>query len=296
MNIRIELIDADKEQPRQLFIEEEMEELESSIRANGILQPLIVEKDYGEKGRYLLLDGERRYRCAKKLNFEEVPVVIVQGPLSFADRTIKRFHIQEKHKNWTLFDRAASIAMLRDRSNLTLADIAERLDMKVPLVHAWISMTSFTKEGQKMMVDRKMKFTFLLYLVRVVKGLADIGKYDQLAVERVMLQRYECGELNIQSVNRLSQLVIDSEISTKLKLRLVEDLDYTVQHFFEDSGAAAEEQILRVFELSNELMRQLEKLETFAAFDDQTQETLKRLSVLIAKKMRLKEPQNGERD
>lgn len=61
-------------QPRKLFPKEELEELASSIEQKGILQPLLVRPLGG--GKYELIAGERRYRAAKQVGFEKVPVII----------------------------------------------------------------------------------------------------------------------------------------------------------------------------------------------------------------------------
>jgi ParB family chromosome partitioning protein len=60
-------------QPRVVFQPERLEELAASIRANGILQPLIVRR---HEAQFQLVAGERRWRAAKLAGLREVPVVI----------------------------------------------------------------------------------------------------------------------------------------------------------------------------------------------------------------------------
>ena len=61
-------------QPRREFSETELEELTSSIRENGLLQPLLVRP--AGPGRYELVAGERRLRSIQRLGWQEVPVVV----------------------------------------------------------------------------------------------------------------------------------------------------------------------------------------------------------------------------
>lgn len=61
-------------QPRREFPETELEELTSSIKENGLLQPLLVRPD--GPGRYELVAGERRLRSVQRLGWQEVPVVV----------------------------------------------------------------------------------------------------------------------------------------------------------------------------------------------------------------------------
>ena len=63
-------------QPRKEFSEAELEELTSSIRENGLLQPLLVRP--AGPGRYELVAGERRFRSIQRLGWQEVPVVVRQ--------------------------------------------------------------------------------------------------------------------------------------------------------------------------------------------------------------------------
>jgi len=61
------------EQPRQVFDQEELESLAASIRAHGVLSPLVVRRS---EGRYVLIAGERRLRASALAGLEEVPVVV----------------------------------------------------------------------------------------------------------------------------------------------------------------------------------------------------------------------------
>ena len=61
-------------QPRKEFSEAELEELTSSIRENGLLQPLLVRP--AATGRYELVAGERRFRAIQRLGWQEAPVIV----------------------------------------------------------------------------------------------------------------------------------------------------------------------------------------------------------------------------
>jgi ParB family transcriptional regulator, chromosome partitioning protein len=76
-HVPIDAIDANPLQPRRLFNAERLDELAQSIRANGIIQPLVVRRS-GE--RYQLVAGERRWRAAKLAEAQQVPVVVRDIP------------------------------------------------------------------------------------------------------------------------------------------------------------------------------------------------------------------------
>lgn len=69
----IEEIKPNREQPRKNFSAEKLEELASSIREKGVLQPLVVRK---RSDSYELIAGERRWRAAQRAGLRDVPVVI----------------------------------------------------------------------------------------------------------------------------------------------------------------------------------------------------------------------------
>jgi len=73
----IELIEANPLQPRRVFQHDRIEELAQSVRANGIIQPLVVRR---RDERYQIVAGERRWRAAKIAGLSTVPVVIKEIP------------------------------------------------------------------------------------------------------------------------------------------------------------------------------------------------------------------------
>src|ERR1700683_997078 len=77
LHLDIDLIDPSPYQPRSRFREEALEELARSIRASGIVQPLVVRK---VGARHQLIAGERRWRAAQRAGLSRVPIVIRNVP------------------------------------------------------------------------------------------------------------------------------------------------------------------------------------------------------------------------
>lgn len=71
--VPIDEIRPNPEQPREVFVKEAIEELAASIKAHGVLMPLVVRR---EEGRYVLVAGERRLRAAALAGLSEVPVLV----------------------------------------------------------------------------------------------------------------------------------------------------------------------------------------------------------------------------
>ncbi len=74
--IPIELIRRNADQPRRTFDEAELEELASSVRERGVLQPILVRPAPGADGEYQIVAGERRWRAAQRAGMRAVPAVV----------------------------------------------------------------------------------------------------------------------------------------------------------------------------------------------------------------------------
>ena len=74
-NVRISMIEPDREQPRKQFNEEKLSELADNISQMGLLQPIIV-RPAEVQGRYTIVAGERRWRAARIAGLSEIPVIV----------------------------------------------------------------------------------------------------------------------------------------------------------------------------------------------------------------------------
>ena len=122
--INVDQIIPNKHQPRQIFIEESMNELVESIKENGILQPLSVRKL--KEGMYELIAGERRLRAAKKIKLKKVPVYVIK--VENDDQMLKLALIENiQRQDLSSMEEAEGYALLRGKYNLSESQIAERV-------------------------------------------------------------------------------------------------------------------------------------------------------------------------
>ena len=77
--LRISDLVSNKFQPRKIFDEENLKDLANSIKARGIIQPIIVRKSDQEKSKYEIIAGERRWLAAQKAGLHDVPVVVTEA-------------------------------------------------------------------------------------------------------------------------------------------------------------------------------------------------------------------------
>ncbi|HOT99601.1 MAG TPA: ParB/RepB/Spo0J family partition protein [Anaerolineaceae bacterium] len=117
-------ISPNPQQPRKVFEEEQLEDLATSIKQHGIIQPLIVIAAEGVD-RYTLIAGERRLRAAKLAGLKDVPAIVrtasQQEQLEFA--IIE--NVQREDLN--PIERARAYQSLADQFSLTHEDIAQRV-------------------------------------------------------------------------------------------------------------------------------------------------------------------------
>ena len=73
--VPIETLKPNPDQPRRQFTTESLEELTSSIREKGVLQPILVRPQPGEDGVYQIIAGERRWRAAQAARLKSVPII-----------------------------------------------------------------------------------------------------------------------------------------------------------------------------------------------------------------------------
>lgn len=73
LDLELDLIDPNKEQPRKRFDQNELENLAESMRSVGVIQPITVAES---NGRYMIIAGERRWRAAKLAGLQSIPALV----------------------------------------------------------------------------------------------------------------------------------------------------------------------------------------------------------------------------
>ena len=77
--ISISSIVRNKNQPRKKFEKESLDELTSSIRERGIIQPIIVRKSDEQNDKFEIIAGERRWQAAQNAGLHDIPVVVIKA-------------------------------------------------------------------------------------------------------------------------------------------------------------------------------------------------------------------------
>jgi len=121
-DVDIDLVKPNPDQPRVDFRDEAIEELATSIREAGVLQPIVV---VPEAGHYKIIIGERRYRAALKVGLKKVPVLIRNIPVESQLEISLIENLQREQLN--PMEVAAAYHRLMDDLGYTQQDVAEKV-------------------------------------------------------------------------------------------------------------------------------------------------------------------------
>jgi ParB family transcriptional regulator, chromosome partitioning protein len=140
------------DQPRQHFDQEALEQLASSIKQYGIVQPLVVTPQ--AKGGYAIVAGERRWRAAKIAKLQKIPVIV---------RTVQQLENLElalvenvQRVDLSPLEQAVSIERLHQQFSMTYVDIAKRLGKADSTVVNIVRLLQLPEVARKALQEKKI--------------------------------------------------------------------------------------------------------------------------------------------
>ncbi len=152
---RIDDIEPDPEQPRREFDEADLDDLASSFKMVGILEPLVLRETNGQAPftkRFVILAGERRWRAAPRADLEEVPYVL-RNDIAAEDVFLAQVVENTNRKDLTDFELAKSIRRVLDSNKkIKQKDIAAAMNKSKATISKVLGMLDddviqFVEEG-----------------------------------------------------------------------------------------------------------------------------------------------------
>lgn len=142
MDISIDEISPNPWQPRRDFDEESLNALASSIRENGLIQPVVVRKK--KDGTYELAAGERRWRAAKMAGLTVIPAISKE----YDDRSMAEMALVEnlQRKDLNPVDEGLAYQKLMDDYGLTQEDISRKVGKSRPYVANMVRLLALPEE------------------------------------------------------------------------------------------------------------------------------------------------------
>lgn len=151
IEIDINKIEPNKKQPRKTFEENSLEELASSIKEYGIVQPLIVRKN---EDFYEIVAGERRWRAAKIAGLKKVPAIIrdYESDLAFEIALIENI----QRENLNPIEEALSYKRLNEEFNLSQDKIAEKVGKNRTTITNSMRLLNLDERVQNFIIEGKI--------------------------------------------------------------------------------------------------------------------------------------------
>lgn len=142
MDISIDEISPNPWQPRRDFDEESLNALASSIRENGLIQPVVVRKK--KDGTYELAAGERRWRAAKMAGLTVIPAISKE----YDDRSMAEMALVEnlQRKDLNPVDEGMAYRKLMDEYGLTQENISQKVGKSRPYVANMVRLLDLPEE------------------------------------------------------------------------------------------------------------------------------------------------------
>ena len=141
-------------QPRRSFTDEHLRDLSASIKAKGIIQPLIVRKRSTGNGEYEIVAGERRWRAAQMAQLHEIPVLV----RDFTDTEVLEVAIIENIQRADLnpVEEAAGFRQLMDKFGHTQEKLAEELGKSRSHIANLLRLLHLPADVQELLVEGKL--------------------------------------------------------------------------------------------------------------------------------------------
>ena len=149
--IDIGLIDNNSSQPRKVFDADAMRELEQSILANGVLQPILVNK---VGSRYMIVAGERRWRASKNVGLKTIPALV----RNYSQKQISEIALVENLMRADLNDIEVAIGIkkLMDTHLMTQEQVSKVLGLSRPAIANFLRYLNLPKEVQALLESGKI--------------------------------------------------------------------------------------------------------------------------------------------
>jgi ParB family chromosome partitioning protein len=281
-----------------------MQILTESVRKLGILVPLTLyeapPKHLPKKEHYILLDGERRWRCAADLAMASVPAIIVDRP-SETENILTMFHIHNVREGWQLMPTALKLKVLMDELRETNErKLAELTKLSVAQVRRCKILLSYPKRFQNMMLappSERMKADFFIELDRIRRP-ATADQFepwtqhgDSVCIE-ILLRKYESDIIvavtDFRQLAEIYHAAIKNHKTRRLASEFNRFLDIPDMAIWDIDvpGATFAKEVKEMRRSAKRLVAQLEAAAVEAlASDNDLVRTLNRLRKLILEKL-----------
>jgi len=304
LDVPVSKIGPNPHNPRRLFDEEPMSILKESVAKLGILVPVTLYRAPPEhrpaNERYILLDGERRWRCAIELELVAVPAIVVERP-SNTQNILTMFHIHNLREGWQLMPTALKLKVLMDdlheRNERKLSELTK---LSISQIRRSKILLSYPTRYQNMMLappTERMKADFFIELDRIRRPALDdrfepwMERGDSRTIN-IVLEKYEREVITAVTDFRHLAEIYRAGVAQHKGRRLNSEFDKFLSRpemaieDIEVPGATFAKEAKEIQRSARRLLAQLDPLQVDVVASDATLvRTLRRLERIIHEKL-----------
>ena len=283
--------------PRLIFREDEMQELMDSISEVGIKVPVSL---YEDGQRFVLIDGERRWSCAKRLNLQSIPAITQPKPTKL-ENLLMMFNIHNVRVDWDPMPMALKLQDIRDLlakegkatnpqalsavTGVPLASVRRALDLlDLPGKYQKLLL----REAAKPRADQRVKADLF---IEIYKSLHAVERHAPEVLKTVskpqyvdsMVQKYMNGVIenvvayrDVSKIARAELAGVEKSEAVPTLVKLVTTKNYSIKDAYHDTVQAAYEQRDLVTRLQG-LAEKLVAVRTNARLPPEMRDALQRL-------------------
>ncbi len=197
VEVDLDLIEPNNFQPRTTFDEERLEQLAQSIRANGIIQPLLVRRLSGDK--YQLVAGERRWRAAQRAGLHRVPCVVKEIP---EDKMLELALIENiQRQELNAIEEAQAYKRLIEALGLTQEMVAQRVGRDRTFITNYLRLLRLPEDIQRMVETEQLSMGHARALLGV----------DEPDIQRKLAKEVSEKGLSVRQTERAIKRIVEGE-------------------------------------------------------------------------------------
>ncbi len=185
--IALSKIQPNPEQPRSVFEEEALEELATSIRSLGVIQPITLKELAPEK--YMIISGERRYRASLKAGLTHIPAYIKTAEDEHVVEMALIENIQREDLN--SIEIALAYQKLIDNYGLTQEKLSERVGKKRATIANYLRLLKLPAEIQMGLKDKKIDMGHARALIPIEDPEVQLALYEHILSEGLSVRSVE---------------------------------------------------------------------------------------------------------
>lgn len=177
-DLNIDQLQVGKYQPRRDMASDALEELANSIRAQGIIQPLVVRETGHHK--FEIVAGERRWRAAKIIGLETIPCLVknIEDDAAIAIALIENI----QRENLNAMEEAIALKRLLEEFELTHVEVAKAIGKSRTTVSNLLRLNNLTSEVQKLLEQGDIEMGH-------ARALLPLENTDQIEIAQLIIEK-----------------------------------------------------------------------------------------------------------